>query len=203
MPFKLPPLTYPYDALEPFIDAKTVEIHHDKHHQAYVDNFNAALEKVPEWAVKDIEEILKNLSSVPEGVRTAVRNHGGGHFAHTMYWSIMKQGGGETPKGPIGEAIQATFGGFEEFKQQFNDCGLKRFGSGWAWLVMNTSGNLQIMSTANQDNPLTDGFYPIMVNDVWEHAYYLKYQNRRGEYLNQWWNTVNWDAINERFKLAK
>ena len=203
MSFKLPPLNYPLDALEPFVDARTMEIHHDKHHQAYVDNLNAALDKAPDWAGKSLDEIVKNLNSVPEAVRTAVRNNGGGHWNHSLFWTLMKKGGGGEPTGEIGEAIRKTFGSFEEFKKQFNDAGVKRFGSGWAWLVVNQGGVLQVMSTANQDNPLTEGLYPVLGNDVWEHAYYLKYQNRRAEYLAQWWNTVDWDAVNQRFKPAK
>jgi superoxide dismutase, Fe-Mn family len=203
MSFKLPALNYPFDALEPFIDAKTMEIHHDRHHQAYVDNLNAALEKAPEWASKSLDDIIRNLNSVPEAVRTAVHNNGGGTWNHSLFWTLMKKGGGGEPAGAIGEAIRKTFGSFEELKKLFNDAGVKRFGSGWAWLVVDKAGVLQVMSTANQDNPLTAGLYPVMLNDVWEHAYYLKYQNRRAEYLNQWWNTVDWDAVNERFKLAK
>ena len=203
MSFKLPPLNYPFDALEPFIDARTMEIHHDKHHQTYVDNLNAAMEKVPEWAGRSIDDIIKNLKNLPDASRTAVWNNGGGHWNHSMFWTLMKKGGGGEPGGAIGEAIRKTFGSFEEFKKQFNDAGVKRFGSGWAWLVVNKGGVLQVTSTANQDNPLTDGLHPVMCNDVWEHAYYLKYQNRRAEYLNQWWNTVDWDAVNERFKPVK
>ncbi|MEO8288297.1 MAG: superoxide dismutase [Chloroflexota bacterium] len=201
MAYELPPLPYDYDALEPHIDAQTMQIHHDKHHAAYVNNLNAALANNPELQNKSPEELIKNLSSVPETARTAVRNNGGGHVNHTMFWSIMGPNGGGEPTGPIADAINEAFGDFATFKQQFNDAGTKRFGSGWAWLVVN-NGKLQILSTANQDNPLTDGQYPIMGNDVWEHAYYLKYQNRRPDYLAAWWNVVNWDEVNRRYQQA-
>ncbi len=203
MPFTLPPLTYAFDALEPFIDAKTMEIHHDKHHQAYVDNLNNALANAPELADKSLDWLVTNLAGVPEGIRMAVRNNGGGHLNHSMFWTLMKKGGGGDPKGPVADAIKSAFGGFDELKKQFNDAGLKRFGSGWAWVVLGKDGKLAVTSTPNQDNPLTDGAAPIFGNDVWEHAYYLKYQNRRGEYLNAWWSVVDWDAINARFEAAK
>jgi Fe-Mn family superoxide dismutase len=199
MPFTLPPLTYAFDALEPFIDARTMEIHHDKHHQAYVDNLNNALANAPELADKSLDWLLTNLAGVPEGIRMAVRNNGGGHLNHSMFWTLMKKGGGGDPKGPVADAIKSAFGGFDELKKQFNDAGLKRFGSGWAWVVLGKDGKLAVTSTPNQDNPLSDGAAPIFGNDVWEHAYYLKYQNRRGEYLNAWWSVVDWDAINARF----
>jgi Fe-Mn family superoxide dismutase len=203
MPFTLPPLTYAFDALEPFIDAKTMEIHHDKHHQAYVDNLNNALANAPELADKSLDWLVANLASVPEGIRVAVRNNGGGHWNHSMFWTLMKKGGGGEPKGPVADAIKAAFGSFDGLKKQFNDAGLKRFGSGWAWVVLGKDGKLAVTSTPNQDNPLTDGVTPIFGNDVWEHAYYLKYQNRRGEYLNAWWNVVDWDAINAQLEAAK
>ena len=197
---EVPPLPYAYDALEPHIDEQTMHLHHDKHHQAYVTNFNAAIEKHPELAGKSPEELLKNLSGVPEDIRPAVRNNGGGHVNHTMFWQIMGPGGGGEPTGAIGEAITSTFGSFEAFKTAFNDAGVKRFGSGWAWLVKGADGKLAIVSTANQDNPMSDGQIPILGNDVWEHAYYLKYQNRRPEYLAAWWNTINWTEVNKRFE---
>jgi len=203
MPFTLPALTYAFDALEPFIDARTMEIHHDKHHQAYVDNLNNALTSAPELADKSLEWLVTNLAGVPEGIRMAVRNNGGGHLNHSMFWTLMKKGGGGDPKGPVADAIKSAFGGFDELKKQFNDAGLKRFGSGWAWVVLGKDGKLAVTSTPNQDNPLTDGAAPIFGNDVWEHAYYLKYQNRRGEYLNAWWSVVDWDAINARFEAAR
>ena len=203
MPFTLPPLTYAFDALEPFIDAKTMEIHHDKHHQAYVDNLNNALTNAPELADKSVDWLVANLAAVPEGIRTAVRNNGGGHWNHSMFWSLMKKNGGGEPRGPVSDAIKAAFGSFDELKKHFNDAGLKRFGSGWAWVVLGKDGKLAVTSTPNQDNPLTEGVTPIFGNDVWEHAYYLKYQNRRGEYLNAWWNVVDWDAINARLEAAK
>lgn len=202
MAFELPPLPYAYNALEPHIDEQTMHLHHDKHHQAYVNNLNAAIEKHPELGSKSAEDLLKNLGSVPEDIRTAVRNNGGGHVNHTMFWEIMGPNGGGEPSGALGQAITNAFGSFEEFKKQFNDAGLKRFGSGWAWLVKSPSGGLQIVSSANQDNPMSDGNFPILGNDVWEHAYYLKYQSRRGDYLGEWWNTVNWDAVSKRYEQA-
>jgi Fe-Mn family superoxide dismutase len=200
MAFEVPPLPYDYTALEPHIDEQTMHLHHDKHHQAYVTNLNAAIEKHPELAGKSAEELIRDLNSVPEDIRTAVRNNGGGHVNHSMFWQIMGPSGGGDPTGPIAAAINDSFGSFDQFKQQFNDAGVKRFGSGWAWLVRGRDGRLAITSTANQDNPLSDGAWPILGNDVWEHAYYLKYQNRRPEYLNAWWNVVNWDAVNQRFQ---
>ncbi len=195
--YELPPLPYPYEALEPFIDAETLHIHHDKHHLAYFNNLMAALDKHPELKAKSPEELLRELHTVPEDIRTAVRNHGGGHVHHSLYWTMMKPKGGGEPTGKIAEVI-AQFGGFETFKTRFNDAGTKHFGSGWVWLVRSAAGQYEIVTTPNQDSPLTQGFYPIMVNDVWEHAYYLKYQNRRGDYLSAWWNVVNWDEINQR-----
>jgi superoxide dismutase, Fe-Mn family len=202
MAIEVPALPYAYEALEPYIDSQTMHLHHDKHHQAYVDNFKAALEKAPELKDKNPEDILRNLSSVPEAVRTAVQNNGGGHVNHSMFWAIMGPNAGGAPTGAIGDAITKTFGDFAQFQEKFNDAGLKRFGSGWAWLVQGKSG-LEIVSTANQDNPLSQGLYPIMGNDVWEHAYYLKYQNRRAEYLKAWWNVVNWNEVNKRFATAQ
>jgi len=200
MAFEVPPLTYAYEALEPTIDAETMHLHHDKHHAAYVNNLNAALEKHPELLNKSAEDLIRDLNSVPEDIRTAVRNNGGGHVNHTMFWQIMVPNGGGEPTGPIADAINQAFGSFDAFKQQFNDAGVKRFGSGWAWLCRDSGGSLHIESTANQDNPLSEGHTPIMGNDVWEHAYYLKYQNRRPEYLGAWWNVVNWDEVNRRFQ---
>lgn len=200
--FELPPLPYAYNALEPHIDAQTMRFHHDKHHAAYVKNLNAALEKHPQLKSKSAEQLLRDINGVPEDIRTTVRNNGGGHVNHTMFWNIMSPDGGGEPTGAIADAINNSFGSFAAFKQQFNDAGDKRFGSGWAWLVRTPDGKLQVTSTPNQDSPLMEGNYPIVGNDVWEHAYYLKYQNRRPEYLNAWWNVVNWDEINKRFEQA-
>ncbi len=203
MAIELPPLPYDYSALEPHIDTQTMQLHHDKHHAAYVNNLKAALEKHPEIADKSPEELIRDLSSVPEDIRAAVRNNGGGHVNHTMFWNIMQPNGGGEPTGALASAIKEAFGSFEDFKQQFNDAGVKRFGSGWTWLVRTADGKLAVVSTANQDNPMSEGPYPIMGNDVWEHAYYLKYQNRRPEYLAAWWNVVNWTEINKRFEQAR
>lgn len=202
MAYEVPPLPYAYEALEPHIDAETMHLHHDKHHAAYVNNLNAALEKHPELADKSPEDLVRDLNSVPEDIRTAVRNNGGGHVNHTMFWQIMGPNGGGQPTGALAEAINKAFGDFDSFKQQFNDAGTKRFGSGWAWLCRDSSGNLHIESTANQDNPFSEDHFPIMGNDVWEHAYYLKYQNRRPEYLSAWWNVVNWAEVNKRYERA-
>ena len=198
MAHSVPPLPYDYNALEPHIDEQTMRIHHDKHHAAYVNNLNAALEKHPELQNKSAEDLIKDINSVPEAIRTAVRNNGGGHVNHTMFWEIMGPGKGGEPNGRIAEAIKSTFGTFDTFKTQLNDAGVKRFGSGWAWLV-DAGGKLVIESTANQDNPMMEGKRPILGVDVWEHAYYLKYQNRRPDYLAAWWNVINWDAVNKRF----
>jgi Fe-Mn family superoxide dismutase len=203
MAYELPPLPYPYNALEPYIDEQTMQLHHDKHHQAYVTNLNNAIQGQSQFENLPIEELVRRLNEVPENIRAAVRNNGGGHVNHTMFWQIMKPNGGGEPAGELAAAISQTFGSFDDFKTQFNDAGVKRFGSGWAWLVLNPSGQLQITSTANQDSPITDGLYPIMGNDVWEHAYYLKYQNRRPEYLAAWWNVVNWDEIARRYQQAR
>ncbi|RUR73599.1 superoxide dismutase [Chlorogloeopsis fritschii PCC 9212] len=200
---KLPPLPYTPTALEPYVDAATMRIHHGKHHATYVKNLNAALDKYPQLKNRSVEDLLRNLNSVPEDIRTAVRNNGGGHVNHSMFWRIMKPKGGGEPTGAIASAIKQNFGSFENFKKQFNEAGTKRFGSGWVWLVRNPNGRLEIMTTGNQDTPLSEGKYPIMGNDVWEHAYYLKYQNRRADYLNAWWNVVNWDEINRRFADAQ
>ncbi|MBD1824013.1 superoxide dismutase [Cyanobacteria bacterium FACHB-DQ100] len=202
MAFELQPLPYAYDALEPYIDATTMQIHHDKHHAAYVNNLNAAIEKYSDLQSKSVDELVTDLNQVPEDVRTAVRNNAGGHVNHTMFWEIMGSNGRGEPTGAIAEAINNTFGSFDAFKQQFNDAGVKRFGSGWVWLVRSAQGDLKIISTPNQDSPLTEGHTPILGNDVWEHAYYLKYQNRRPEYLNAWWNVLNWEEINRRFDAA-
>jgi len=198
MAFELPPLPYDYNALEPHIDTQTMQIHHDKHHAAYVTNLNNALGS-HEFASLAVDDVVRRINEVPENIRTAVRNNGGGHSNHTMFWQIMKPNGGGAPTGALANAIQSTFGSFDAFKAAFNDAGVKRFGSGWAWLVLDKSGKLQVISTANQDSPLMDGHYPVMGNDVWEHAYYLKYQNRRPDYLNAWWNVVNWDEIARRY----
>ncbi len=203
MAHELPPLPYDYAALEPHIDKETMTIHHDKHHAAYVTNLNAALDKHPELQSKSPEELIKDLNAMPEDVRAAVRNNGGGHVNHTMFWQIMKADGGGEPTGAIADAIKSTFGDFESFKKQFNEAGVKQFGSGWAWLVHSSDGKLQIVSTPNQDNPLSQGHHPILGNDVWEHAYYLKYNNRRPDYLSAWWNTVNWDEVNKRYAKAQ
>ena len=203
MPFEVPPLPYDYNALEKSIDEQTMRLHHDKHHAAYVTNLNAALEKAPQWQSRTVEQILRHLNQVPEEVRTAVRNNGGGHANHSMFWRIMSPSGGGEPTGALGQAINSAFGNFEEFKKRFNDAGAKRFGSGWVWLVRDTGGALSITSTANQDSPITDGLFPVIGNDVWEHAYYLRYQNRRPEYLAAWWNVVNWKEAADRFDNFK
>jgi superoxide dismutase, Fe-Mn family len=202
MPHELPPLPYDYTALEPHIDSQTMQLHHDKHHAAYVNNLNTALEKYPNLQSVSAEDLIRDLNSVPEDIRTLVRNNGGGHVNHTMFWQIMGPNGGGEPTGALADAINESFGSFENFKNQFNEAGTKRFGSGWVWLVRGSDGKLQITSTANQDNPISEGHYPILGNDVWEHAYYLKYQNRRPEYLQAWWNVVNWDEVSKRFEAA-
>jgi Fe-Mn family superoxide dismutase len=199
MAFELPPLPYPFDALEPHIDATTMQIHHDRHHGAYVTNLNAALAKHPELPnISNIEELLRDLHTVSEDIRTAVRNNGGGHLNHSMFWTIMAPNGGGEPSGPLADAIKTTFGDFATFKTQFQQAGMNRFGSGWAWLI--ADGNrLSIESSANQDNPIMEGKHAVMGVDVWEHAYYLKYQNKRADYLTAWWNVVSWPAIAKRF----
>ncbi len=198
MAFELPKLPYAYEALEPFIDAQTMTIHHTKHHQAYITNLNAALEKHPELGGWSLEDLVARLGDVPEDIRTAVRNHGGGHYNHDLFWNVMGPNAGGEPKGALAKAIEADFGGFANFKAEFEKSAMGRFGSGWAWLVVK-GDKLAIVSTANQDSPLTDGLKPLAGIDVWEHAYYLKYQNRRAEYVSAWWNVVNWDAVASRF----
>ena len=202
MAFELPALPYDPAALEPHIDAQTMQIHHGKHHQTYVTNLNAAVDKTPELQGKSLDDILKGLASAPEGVRNAVRNNGGGHWNHSQFWKTMGANAGGAPTGKLAEAITASFGDFEKFKEAFNAAGAGRFGSGWVWLL-NEGGKLAIVSTPNQDNPIMDGKpAPILGNDVWEHAYYLKYQNRRPDYLKAWWNVVNWDEVNKRLAQA-
>jgi Fe-Mn family superoxide dismutase len=203
MAHELPALPYDYSALEPYIDEQTMHLHHDKHHATYVTNLNNALKDQSEYASLSAEDLVRRLSEVPESIRTAVRNSGGGHVNHTMFWQIMKPQGGGEPTGALASAIQSAFGSFDAFKTALNDAGAKRFGSGWAWLVLDKSGKLSVTSTANQDNPMTDGLYPVLGNDVWEHAYYLKYQNRRPEYLNAWWNVVNWDEVARRYEQGR
>ncbi len=206
MAYELAPLPYDYAALEPFIDAETMKLHHDKHHQAYINNANGALEKHPELASKSADDLLRDLNAIPEDVRTLLRNNAGGHSNHSMFWTIMgpanTPGVGGTPTGAIADAIKADFGDFEAFKKTFNETTAKQFGSGWGWLVFQ-GGKLKIITTPNQDSPLSQGLYPILGNDVWEHAYYLKYQNRRPDYLAAWWNVVNWNEVNKRFEAAK
>jgi Fe-Mn family superoxide dismutase len=201
MAFTLPALPYDFTALEPHIDAKTMEIHHGKHHQTYVNNLNAAIEKAPELASKSLDDLMRNVNKLPEAVRTAIRNNGGGHWNHSMFWQIMAAKAGGEPGGKLGQAITSTFGDFAKFREQFSAAGVGRFGSGWAWLI-NTGGKLSIISTPNQDNPLMEGQKAIMGLDVWEHAYYLKYQNRRPDYIQAWWNVVNWREIEKRFASA-
>ena len=198
MPHEVPPLPYDYDALEAAIDEQTMRVHHDKHHQAYVDNLNAAL-KDTDWADRPIEELLQSLDSLPEEKRTPVRNNGGGHYNHTLFWELMSPDGGGEPGGALADAIESSFGGVDALKQQVNDAGVKRFGSGWTWLVAGDDGALSVESTPNQDSPLMEGRTPLLGIDVWEHAYYLRYQNRRPDYLNAWWQVVNWDAVASRF----
>jgi len=199
--YELPNLPYAYDALEPYIDAQTMQIHHGKHHAAYVTNLNAAIEKHPELAARPLEALLRDLNSVPEDIRTIVRNHGGGAWNHTLFWEIMAPQAGGAPQGALAKAIEAAFGSFENFKGEFEKAANGRFGSGWAWLVKQNSG-LAIISTPNQDNPLSEGLVPILGLDVWEHAYYLKYQNRRAEYVTNWWNVVNWEEVARRYAEA-
>jgi Fe-Mn family superoxide dismutase len=202
MAFTLPPLPYPNNALEPYIDAMTMEIHHDRHHKAYVDNLNKALEGHADLQNKSIEQLLREISDVPGNIRQAVINNGGGHANHSMFWEIMKKGGGGQPSGPLADEINKTFTDFNSFKSQLKQAGVSRFGSGWAWLV-SSGGKLQILSTANQDSPYMHNQVPLLGVDVWEHAYYLKYQNKRPDYIDAWWNTVNWDAVTKRYSEAK
>ncbi|HEY8798418.1 MAG TPA: superoxide dismutase [Candidatus Dormibacteraeota bacterium] len=199
MAFTVPPLAYPFDALEPHIDAKTMEIHHDKHHATYVANANAALEKHPELAAKTVEDLLWGIDMVPEDIRTAIRNNAGGHSNHSIFWSIMGPGGGGNPPGRLGDTIKSTFGGYDAFKEQLTKAAVGQFGSGWAWLLADKNGKMSIKSYPNQDSPFMEGLTPILGVDVWEHAYYLKYQNKRADYVAAWFNTLNWAAIEARF----
>ena len=201
MAYSVPPLTYDYSALEPHIDEATMRVHHDKHHQAYVDKVNAALEGT-DWADKPIQEVVANLDQIPEDKRKAVRNNGGGHFNHSLFWEWMAPDGGGAPSGDLASAIDSAFGSFDDFKTKFKEAGVNQFGSGWAWLVHDGSG-LAIVSTANQDNPITDGKTPLLGVDVWEHSYYLKYQNKRPDYIEAWWNVVNWPKVAEAFANAR
>ncbi|MBL8117657.1 MAG: superoxide dismutase [Anaerolineae bacterium] len=203
MAFELPALPYATNALEPHIDARTMEIHHGKHHNTYITNLNKALENYPELQSKSIEELISNLDAIPEAIRTAVRNNGGGHANHTLFWQIMGPGKGGEPSGELGAAIQSTFGDFASFKEKFAAAGTGRFGSGWAWLVADKGGALSITSTPNQDTPVMEGKTPILGLDVWEHAYYLNYQNRRPDYIGAWWNVVNWDEVAKLYAAAK
>ena len=202
MAHTLPALPYDFAALEPHIDAQTMQIHHGKHHQAYVTNLNAALDKHPELHAKSLDELVKGVASLPEDIRTAVRNNGGGHWNHSMFWTLMAPNAGGAPTGAVADGINAAFGSFDKFKEQFQAAGMGRFGSGWAWLVL-SSGKLQILSTANQDSPYMNGQSPIMGIDVWEHAYYLKYQNKRPDYLDAIWSVINWSAVEKRYSDAK
>jgi Fe-Mn family superoxide dismutase len=200
MPYEVPPLPYDYAALEPHIDEATMRVHHDKHHQAYVDKANAALEGT-EWADKPAEEVVANLGQLPDDIRGPVRNNGGGHLNHSLFWESMSPDGGGAPDGDLAAAIESAFGSFDDFKSKMKDAGVNQFGSGWSWLVHDGSG-LAVVSSANQDNPITDGKTPLLGVDVWEHAYYLKYQNKRPDYIDAWWNTVNWSKVAERFSAA-
>ena len=203
MAYTLPPLPYDYSALEPHIDARTMEIHHTKHHQTYITNLNNALEKAPELQNKNLDELLRNLNAVPESIRTTVRNNGGGHWNHSMFWVLMAPGAGGEPTGAIADAIKSSFGDFAKLKEQFNAAAMGRFGSGWAWLTADGSGKLAIESTPNQDTPIMDGRSPVLGVDVWEHAYYLKYQNRRADYVAAWWNVVNWPEVSKRYEAVR
>lgn len=203
MAFELQPLPYAEDALEPYIDAQTMRIHHDLHHGGYVNNLNKALESNPDLQQHSIEDLIRNLNTLPESVRTAIRNQGGGHFNHSIFWTLMAPNAGGEPTGEIANLINDAFGDFENFKTQFNDAGAKQFGSGFVWLVKTADNKFEIVSRPNQDNPWSEGHFPVLCNDVWEHAYYLTYQNRRPEYLKQWWNTVNWNAVNDRYAIAQ
>jgi len=199
----LPDLPYSYDALEPSIDTKTMEIHHGKHHQSYVNNLNAALENHPELQEKSVEDLISDLNSIPENIRNAVRNNGGGHANHSLFWPCMGPDGGGTPEGELADAINSAFGSFDNFKDQFSKAAATRFGSGWAWLCVDNNGDLVVTSTPNQDNPISDGLKPVLGLDVWEHAYYLNYQNRRPDYVSSWWNVVNWNQVVLNFSSAK
>ena len=200
MPYSVPPLPYPYDALEPHIDKETMEFHHDKHHQAYVDKANAALEGT-EWTDRDVEDVLKNLDSLPADKKTAVKNNGGGHYNHTLFWESLGPNGGGSPQGELASAIDSAFGSFDDFKAKLKETGVNQFGSGWSWLVHDGSG-LAVAGSANQDNPVSGGQTPLLGVDVWEHAYYLKYQNRRPDYIDAWWNVVLWEKVAERFSAV-
>ncbi len=201
MAFELPKLPYETNALEPHIDAKTMEIHHGKHHQAYINNLNKALADHPQLQAMPLDQLLANLNNVPEAIRTTVRNNGGGHFNHSLFWRMMTPGGGQQSRGAVGQAIDATFGSFDNFKETFEAAATCQFGSGWAWLVAN-NGQLQVVGTANQDNPVSMGMIPLLGVDVWEHAYYLKYQNKRADYVSSWWNVVNWEFVNQLYARA-
>jgi Fe-Mn family superoxide dismutase len=203
MAHTVPALPYPFDALEPHIDARTMEIHHDKHHQTYVDNLNKALEKHSQLQSKRIEDVLRDIKSVPEDIRTAVRNNGGGHANHSLFWPIMSPEGGGKPSGDLAKAIDKAFGSFDAFKQKFSDAGKGRFGSGWAWITVESNGGLRLEDTPNQDSPLMEGRTPVLGLDVWEHAYYLKYQNKRPDYIEAWWNVVNWEEVAKRYAAAR
>jgi Fe-Mn family superoxide dismutase len=202
-PFKLPDLGYPYNALEPHIDALTMEIHHSKHHAAYVNNLNAALEKHTALHAREVDDLLRDLAALPQEIQTAVRNNGGGHFNHTLFWQWMAPGGATQPSGALAQALGAAFGSVDNFKEALTQAAMTRFGSGWAWLVMDSAGALKVTSTPNQDTPLSEGLTPILGVDVWEHAYYLKYQNRRADYLKAWWNVVNWTRVAETYERAR
>lgn len=201
--FELPGLKYAFNALEPYIDARTMEIHHDKHHAAYVTNLNKALESAPQWYGRSIEEVLKSINEVPEGIRTAVRNNGGGHLNHTLFWDWIAPGGSKQPVGGVAKAIDAAFGSFDAFVEKFSTAAVTRFGSGWAWLVLDGAGSLQVYSTANQDSPYMEGHTPVLGLDVWEHAYYLNYQNRRPDYVKAFWSVVNWDFVESLYQAHK
>ncbi len=203
MAYELPPLPYAYDALEPHIDQQTMQLHHDKHHQAYITNVNTALASHPDLANMPVEQLIGNLNQVPEDIRTAVRNNGGGHANHTLFWQVMGPNAGGQPSGALADAINQTFGNFDAFKEQLGKAATTRFGSGWAWLSADSGGKLQIESTANQDSPLMEGRTPLLGLDVWEHSYYLKYQNRRPEYIGAWWNVVNWPEVARRYQAAR
>ena len=201
--FELPPLQFAFNALEPAIDAMTMEIHHDKHHGGYVNNLNKALENSPDLQTRTVESLLRGINSLPDSVRTAVRNQGGGHANHTFFWQILVPGGSKTPSGILANEISTSFGSFENFQKTFSDTAAGRFGSGWAWLVLDDKGKLKVYSTANQDSPYMEGYTPVLGLDVWEHAYYLKYQNRRPDYIKAWWSVVNWDAVGKKYNAAK
>ncbi len=202
MAYELPPLPYDYAALEPHIDTETMHLHHDKHHQTYITNVNKALESYPDLAALPVEQLIADLNRVPEDIRTVVRNNGGGHANHSFFWQIMAPNAGGAPSGPVAEAITSTFGSFDAFKEQLAKAAAGQFGSGWAWLVADSSGALKVMGTPNQDSPITQGLTPLLGIDVWEHSYYLKYQNKRPDYVAAWWNTVNWPEVNKRYQAA-